>query len=122
VLYAQAVFHRAGHVEAAAFANFKTLISGNTHSTDLTSMTARNDSTKFEGVIQSYLDGLYESDCWQYRPALFHPTRGGDQCLRNDGGEMGYHDPVDQLGWTKVRVPRTSPECSKGMPPTRINY
>jgi hypothetical protein len=79
----QAVFPRADMSEAAAFANFKTLISETLIWKDLTSMTGTDDVKIIEGVIQSYLDGLYESDAGKIA-SVFHPTSALTS-VTNDG-------------------------------------
>jgi hypothetical protein len=59
--------------EGSSVANFKTLISERLIWKDLTSMTGTDDVKIIEGVIQSYLDGLYESDAGKIA-SVFHPT------------------------------------------------
>jgi len=50
---------------------------------DLTSMTGTDDVKIIEGVIQSYLDGLYESDASKIA-SVFHPTSALTS-VTNDG-------------------------------------
>ena len=77
------VLTKGGHVRGSSFANFKTLISETLIWKDLTSMTGTDDVKIIEGVIQSYLDGLYESDAGKIA-SVFHPTSALTS-VTNDG-------------------------------------
>jgi hypothetical protein len=59
--------------EQAELAHFGPTICERSTSKDLTSMTGTDDIKIIEGVIQSYLDGLYESDAGKIA-SVFHPT------------------------------------------------
>jgi len=59
------------------------MISERSASKDLTSMTGTDDVKIIEGVIQSYLDGLYESDADKIA-SVFHPTSALTS-VTNDG-------------------------------------
>ncbi len=72
-------------------------------------MTATNDVSSIEGVIETYLDGLYESDATKIASA-FHPTSALTSVT--DNGQLQIL-PRDQ--WLdKVRA-RTSPK-HQGLP------
>jgi hypothetical protein len=72
-------------------------------------MTAANDVSSIEGVIETYLDGLYESDAAKIASA-FHPTSALTSVT--DNGQLQIL-PRDQ--WLdKVRA-RTSPK-QQGLP------
>src|SRR3982074_1475702 len=98
--------------EAAAFANLRTLISERLKRLiwkDLISMTGTDDVKIIEGVIQSYLDGLYESDAGKIA-SVFHPTSALTS-VTNEGDR--FTTPRD--GWlNKARAP-PSPK-QRGLP------
>jgi hypothetical protein len=71
------------YARAIGFAHFGPMISERSASKDLTSMTGTDDVKIIEGVIQSYLDGLYESDAGKIA-SVFHPT-SALTCVGNDG-------------------------------------
>src|SRR5882757_6155324 len=77
---------RRGHARGSSFANLRTLISERLKRLiwkDLISMTGTDDVKIIEGVIQSYLDGLYESDAGKIS-SVFHPTSALTS-VTNDG-------------------------------------
>jgi hypothetical protein len=76
------------------------MISETSTSKDLTSMTETNDIKSIEGVIQSYLDGLYESDADKIASA-FHPTSALTS-VGNDG-ELAILPRDKWLDWVRAR-------------------
>ena len=68
-------------------------------------MTATNDISSIEGVIQSYLDGLHEGDTAKIAGA-FHPTSALTSIT--DGGELQIL-PRDQ--WLERVRGRSSPKA-----------
>jgi Putative lumazine-binding len=83
-----------------SFAHFGAMISETSTSKDLTSMTETNDIKSIEGVIQSYLDGLYESDADKIASA-FHPTSALTS-VGNDG-ELAILPRDKWLDWVRAR-------------------
>jgi hypothetical protein len=76
------------------------MISETSTSKDLISMTETNDVKIIEGVIQSYLDGLYESDADKIASA-FHPTSALTS-VSNDG-ELVILPRDKWLDWVRAR-------------------
>jgi len=68
---------------SSSFANFKTLISETLIWKDPDLHDGTDDVKIIEGVIQSYLDGLYESDAGKIA-SVFHPTSALTS-VTNDG-------------------------------------
>jgi hypothetical protein len=78
-----AICFQRSYAGGSSFAHFRPMISERSTSKELTSMTGTDDVKIIEGVIQSYLDGLYESDAGKIA-SVFHPTSALTS-VTNDG-------------------------------------